>query len=73
MKKGFEKKIEELDNRITEQSTEEKGLVATCAKCGSRNLTMTQTPAKVYFREIRDSHCRDCGYEGVPIFKKSKK
>ncbi len=69
----FEEKIKELDKKIMEESKEEKNLVPTCAKCSSANITTTQTAAKVYFRELKDYHCRDCGFEGPPILKKLEK
>ncbi|MDO8537938.1 MAG: hypothetical protein Q7S21_03560 [archaeon] len=72
MKKRFEKKIEELDEKIIREGKNEKDLIPTCAKCGSTNLTMAQTPAKIYFREIKDFYCRNCGYEGTPVLKKIK-
>ena len=69
----FENKLEELDKQIIKDSKDEKDLIPTCPKCGSTNMTMTQTPAKVYFREIKDCYCRNCKYEGPPILKQIEK
>ncbi len=71
-KEEFEEKIKDFDKKILEASKEEN-LIPTCPKCGSTDMTLTQMPAKIYFREIKDYYCRNCKYEGPPIMKKRKK
>ncbi|MFH1663218.1 MAG: hypothetical protein ABH986_00095 [archaeon] len=69
----FEKKLEALDKQIVTESKKEKNLIPVCSKCGSANITMPQNPAKIYFRELKDYYCRDCGFEGPAILKKMEK
>ena len=67
-----EKELKNLDKLIKQEEEDEKGLIPICSKCGSSNLKMTQSPAKVYFRELKSYFCKDCGYEGPAVLKESK-
>jgi predicted RNA-binding Zn-ribbon protein involved in translation (DUF1610 family) len=65
----METNIEKLDKLIiAEQKNKKKGSPV-CMECGSKDLTLPQTPAKIYFRELKSYYCRNCGFEGPAILK----
>lgn len=60
-----------MDKKIEKLKIEKNSAYA-CSNCGSINIAMTQNPAKIYFRELKEVYCKDCKFEGMPVLKKIK-